>query len=210
MTTQNKVTSGISLIGIYGHARAGKDTAKDFICDNFKNHYFTSFADSLKESAAAAFGIPSSHFYSEDTKEMTNPYWGVSPRQIAQFLGTEMFRDTISKLLPDIGNDFWIRRTLLRLNNDYVPDTEGEFEYGDTVVIPDVRFQNEYDFIIENGGIIIHLTRPGADGNIGIPNHPSESSLDLHTKERTYTCVNDSSLQDLHLKLANIIVSLRY
>ena len=199
-----------NLIGIYGHARSGKDTVKDFIIDNFKDHYSISFADPLKEAASAAFGIPLDHFYSDELKEEVNPNWGVSPRMIAQFMGTEMFRNTVGNLVPMASTNFWIHRATLRLTNQYLPDDEGEFSPTDTVVIPDVRFQNEYDFIIQSGGIIIHLTRDGANGNIGIPGHSSEQTINLHTPERTFKCENNLSISELHRKIANIIVSLKY
>lgn len=198
------------LIGIHGNARSGKDTVKDFIIENFTNHYSISFADPLKEAASIAFGIPLDWFYSDDLKEQPHPNWDVSPRSVAQFLGTEMFRETIWKLLPEVANDFWVRRAILRLTNQYLPEDEGEFTTDDTVVIPDVRFQNEYDWVISTGGIIIHLTRPGADGTVGIPGHASESSINLHCKERTYSCENNGTLSELHRKIANLIVSLKY
>jgi hypothetical protein len=121
-----------------------------------------------------------------------------------------MFRDTVHKLIPNVSDDFWVKRLALRLNNEYIPDGVGEYEEGDTVVITDVRFQNEYDFIIENGGTIIHLTRPGADGNIGIPGHSSEHTILLHKPERTHLCENNGTFSELHRKIANIIVSLKY
>jgi hypothetical protein len=199
-----------NLIGIHGHARAGKDTVKDFLISTYSDHYSISFADPLKEAASVAFGIPLEWFYQDSLKEIDHPNWSTSPRKIAQFMGTEMFRDTIHKLVPSVGDDFWVTRLALRITNRYVPEGEGHFDTDDTVVIPDVRFQNEYDWIIENGGIIIHLTRPGADGNIGIPGHASESSLNLHNIERTYECVNDSTLPSLYKKIADIIISLKY
>ena len=198
------------LIGLYGHAKSGKDTVKDFIIDTYKDHYALAFADPLKEAAAIAFGIPLDWFYSSDLKEEVHPNWGKSPREIAQFLGTEMFRETVSKLIPGVQNNFWITRAATRLNNLYLPEDEGEFVSTDTVVISDVRFQNEYDWVIDTGGIIIHLTRDGADGIVGIPGHASEQTINLHCKERTFTCENNSSISDLHRKIANIIVSLKY
>lgn len=204
------ITSGVSLIGIHGKAGSGKDTVKDFLIESFARHYSISFADPLKEAAAIAFGIPLDWFYSRDLKEEKHPNWNLSPRVIAQFMGTEMFRETVAKILPGIESDFWVERAALRLNNEYVPDDEGSFESGDTVIIPDVRFQNEYDWIIANKGIVIHLTRPGADGNIGIPNHASESDINLHDKERTYVCDNSGTISELQRKIANLIVSLKY
>jgi len=192
------------LVGIHGHAGAGKDTLKELICVDRPNFFFYSFADPLKEAAAVAFGIPLSAFYNPETKELPNHYWGITPRVIAQFLGTEMFRECIPKLMPGIGDSFWVERMEMRLSNCYVPEDEGLIIPTDTVVIPDVRFQNEYDWIIANEGIIIHLTRPGFDGTIGIPGHSSESKLNLHTPERTYEIANDGLISDLEQKLKDL------
>lgn len=202
------ITSGVSLIGITGHAGAGKDTVTDIIISDYPNHYRYAFADPLKEAASVAFGIPLEWFNGHILKEIPHPNWNISPRKIAQFVGTELFRNSIPGILPQVGDNFWINRLAIRLNNQYIPEDEGSLSQGDVVVIPDVRFQNEYDWVISQGGIIIHLTRPGADGTVGIPGHASESTLNLHNKERTYQCINDSSIQELHRKTANIIASL--
>jgi hypothetical protein len=208
--TQLSITSGVSLIGICGHAGAGKDTVAEFLISTYQDHYRYAFADPLKEAAAMAFGIPVDWFNSQRLKEIPHPNWDISPRKIAQFLGTEMFRSQIPKLLPDVGDDFWVKRLCLRINNQYLPEDEGPLTEGDMVVIPDVRFQNEYDWVIANNGIIFHLTRPGADGNIGIPGHASESKLNLWKKERTYEIVNNGTPMDLYQKVANVIASLAY
>ena len=198
--------SGVKLIGLYGHAGSGKDTVADLLTDTYKNHYSHAFADPLKAACSVAFGIPVDDFHNQEKKEELNPNWSMTPRTIAQFMGTEIFRDEVSKIVG-IGEDFWIKRMFLRLNNDFIPDDEAAYEEGDTVVISDVRFQNEYDWIVGNNGVIIHLTRPGADGNIGIPGHASEQKLNLHSNERTYSCKNDGTISDLHRNIANIIVS---
>ncbi len=198
------------LIGIHGHARAGKDTAAAFLVSTYKDHYTESFAEPLKDAASAAFGVYRGYFDSPDYKEVPVEGWEVSPRQIVQFMGTELFRHQIGGLLRGIANDFWVRRLERRLTNQFIPDEQGEYSPIDTVVIPDVRFQNEYEWILDNGGFIFHLVRPGADGNVGILGHASESSLDLHNKERTYEILNDGTIPELHRKIANAIISNQY
>ena len=195
------VTSGVKLIGLHGHAGSGKDTVAAYIQDTYKNYYQHSFAGPLKEACAKAFGVPLAYFEDRDLKEAELPDFARSPRQIAQFMGTEIFRNTF-------GADHWIRVLTNRLNNEYLTPEDGAYEVGDTVVISDVRFQNEYDWIIENQGVIIHLTRPGADGNIGIPGHASEQKLKLHNAERTYSCVNDGTISQLHQKIASLMVAI--
>lgn len=69
-----------------------------------------------------------------------------------------------------------------------------------------MRFQNEYDFIIANNGIVIHLTRPGFSGNVGISNHASESGIaNFHTPEATFHVENNSTLPELYAKIDAIV-----
>ena len=195
------------LIGIHGRAHTGKDTVASYLEHEKSNFWIESFAAPLKAAASAAFGIPLEHFSSPATKEVKDPYWQVSPRQIAQFLGTECFREQLSKLILAVGNDFWIQRMHGRLIGeiDYEYPTYSAY---DTVVIPDVRFQNEYDYIISKGGIIIHLTRKAIPDTVGIPGHQSEQPINLHYKERTYRCENNGTYLELYESIDSILSSL--
>lgn len=211
MTSKIIPLNSLKLIGIYGHAGVGKDTVSAHLHFTYKNVYGESFAGPLKAACSEAFGIDLEDFTDPDVKNVINDYWGVSPRMIAQFVGTELFRNNVGKLLDTKymiipGENFWITRLGGRLigalneykNNPYTP--------GDCVVISDVRFQNEYDWIIANDGIVIHLTRPGFIGNVGIINHASESGIsNLHTPEATFHVSNDSTLEALYEKVEAII-----
>jgi hypothetical protein len=205
------VTKDILLIGISGKAHSGKDTVASFLYENYPATYSESFATPLKKAAAACFGIASECFNNQKWKEQVNDYWGVSPRKIAQFFGTEVARDTFANLLgPDIGTDFWIKRLTGLLNGDLVTEYDDDYgeEYsnGDTVVIPDVRFQNEYDWILANGGVVIHLSREGADGSVGIPGHQSEGGYTrLVGNERTYEISNNGTLEELYEEVKAIM-----
>jgi hypothetical protein len=201
------INKQIRIIGIAGSAGAGKDTIADYIYSTYKNTWYEPFAQPLKEGAKAIFGFTDTQVYGK-AKETVDDFWRVSPRQVLQFMGTEMFRETIEKLIPGIGNDFWVQRMFARLSGQLVPDDEGEYEDGDTIVIPDVRFQNEYDFIISNGGALIHVTRPGADGNVGIMSHASESGFKLHEGANNFFIENNGTIEELHRKVANIVYTL--
>lgn len=186
------------LIGIHGHAGAGKDTVAAYISEWYQDCYVESFADPLKKAASQAFGIPEWQFHSPEYKEKINEFWKVSPRQIAQFVGTEMFRDTIVKLSPEMGYDFWIKRMEGKLSQRILLEEDGEYNKNDCVVIPDVRFQNEYDWIMNNNGVVLHLIRPGKDGAVGIENHRSEGGIEFNITSRKYVIINDSSIGDLY------------
>ena len=157
----------IKLIGIAGKSGSGKTALADGLEIASPDMYLMSFADPLKAACSEAFQIPEENFYLLGLKEVPDPFWGVSPRQIAQFVGTELFRERIVNLLEEkFDQDFWIASMVRSLD---------ALEMCERCIIPDVRFPNEVDFILANGGSVIHLTRPGASGKVGILGHASES-----------------------------------
>lgn len=196
-------TRGIpKLIGICGHAGAGKDTVAAYLTDHYKDVYSLSFAGPLKEAAAVAFGIPLKYFNSPSLKEQELPGYGVTPRMIAQYMGTEMFRN--------LSSVFWVHRLIRTLEGTTHEDDPAIYDSGDTVVITDVRFQNEIDFIAAHNGIIIHLSRPGATGAVGIPAHASETpATQLNFPGgKTYVIQNNGTIKDLYKKVAELFVDL--
>lgn len=193
--------SSLQLIGVHGHAGVGKDTAVDYLNEKYEKVYGESFAAPLKRAAAEAFGIPLEHFHIQELKEAPNGYWGVSPRKIAQFVGTELFRDRAHALLGADFDTFWITRLVGRLIGELPPpEGEGYYEIGDTICLSDVRFQNEADWIYSNGGWILHIVRPTFEGAVGIPGHPSEAGIEF-SGFNTWIIHNDSKLEVFHQAL---------
>lgn len=190
----------LKLIGIHGHAGAGKDTVASYIQSRHQNCYIESFAAPLKRVCAAAFGLNVEEFYNREWKE-EETFWGTTPRKIAQFVGTEMFRDVINDLITKGSNSHWINLLEARLTGvSFPPEGEGHYEPGDTVIIPDVRFQDEANWIWANGGIIISLLRDGCEGKVGIPGHASEAGIYgvSNSSDKTYVIQNNSTLGDLY------------
>jgi hypothetical protein len=154
----------VKLVGLTGHAGVGKDTfAESFHYYGFRQY---SFADPVKKAAAIAFGISQDYFRIRELKEEAHPYWNLSPRQMAQLVGTEMFRSVIS-------DDFWIRRLELQLMHDF--DSHSDV----CAIVSDVRFQNEADWIVNKmNGILVEITRPDHVGAVGVAGHASEAGID--------------------------------
>ena len=158
------------LIGLAGKARSGKDTAARYIV---KKHGYArvAFADPVKEAAAGMFGISINYFYDDDLKEEPHPFWGISPREMVQKVGTECARQVF-------GDDIWIRRAQLELQriaqyNEYAQQDK-YVKAIPGVVMSDVRYENEAAWIRDSGGIIIHIQR---DAVSKVRGHSSENGV---------------------------------
>jgi len=141
------------LIGISGKAQSGKDTLGKFLCDEYHcMHYY--FAKPLKEGAKVMFNLTDDQIAN---KEVPIEPWGISPRKIYQVLGTEVGRG--------IDPAIWIKNAEMFIKKNP----------GFTVVITDVRFDNEATFIRNRGGFVINIVREQND--IVENRHSSEGGL---------------------------------
>lgn len=158
------------LIGIAGKARSGKDTAANYLLEKLGDDWSSaSFADPMK-AMLGVIGVNCS----DAAKDLPKNQYGVSTRHMLQTLGTEWGRD-------GIGSDFWI-------------DVFEMYNAGQSVIVPDVRFENEAD-LIRKHGVLIHVQgRGGISGN-----HVSEQSLPI--KDGDIVIDNNGSLAELYAKL---------
>lgn len=77
----------------------------------------------------------------------------------------------------------------------YIPALQGE-----EGVNADVRFENEAQWIRDNGGVVVHIQRPGA---ATVSAHASEAGVAI--AEGDVLVVNDGSLDELYNNVDNII-----
>lgn len=175
------------IVGFTGRAGAGKDTAADYLVERYGFHRFA-FAGALREMLSTLLdhaGVDLAWLTEPGLKESVIPGIGASYRQLAQTLGTEWAR-------RELGDDFWLRIADLHLG--LVPDAGSLFKapLHDRIVISDVRFHNEVQWIRRRGGCVIGINRSTA----AVRPHISEKlieSLEIWTSIN-----NDGPLEKLH------------
>jgi len=185
----------MKLIGFLAISRSGKDTCADHLVQNY-GYTKMSFAEPLKKMCAIAFGFNQEQLHG-DLKEVVDESWGITPRLALQYLGTDVFRKDITKIVPNIGDNFWIN--CFKVNYFIELQKNPDFK----CVISDVRFQNEVDLIKTLGGVVIKLERPTLDPN-RVYNHESERGISL-IKNYNYLLVNDKTKEELYEKLDNLM-----
>jgi hypothetical protein len=170
------------LIGLSGPAGAGKNTVAELLADAVQ----LSFAAPLYQCVSVITGISVARLQDRNVKEAVLPQLGKSPRQLLQSLGTEWGRNCVH---PEV----WIRITLEK--------ALGHVSCGRSVVITDVRYDNEAAAIVAAGGEVWKVSRPGwrclADD---AATHSSEAGVSDHLIARIID--NSGSLDDLKAQLS--------
>ena len=179
------------IIGILGNKGHGKDTISDHLTSKY-NFHKKAFAEPLKEICHILFGFNNEQLYG-NLKEIPDKYWKITPRNAMQFVGTELFRNKMSDLIPGISHNFWLE-CMRRQSGKY-----------DRLVISDVRFQNEVDFIHEMNGIVIKVERGNKETN---DVHASESEI-LQVTNYDFYIENNSDFQTLYSKVDNLCQQLK-
>lgn len=167
-----------SIIGINGLINSGKDTTASLILEKFPDRYKTyAFAEPLKEAIVILFGFTRQQLEDRVLKEQIDPFWGFSPRNVIQLLGTEYGRNMIRK-------DVWIKRAQ--------QEFEKNLKNGYGTIITDVRFNNEAEWIRSiNGSLIISVINPYSP--INSSSHESEQGINIfYTIDKTI--INDKTL----------------
>lgn len=173
------------LIGIHGKAGAGKDTLASILCakSDPRCEVFH-FAWPLKRVVSAIYELDMYHLEDREAKEKTLERLGKSPRQIMQYVGTEVMRE-------HLGETVFLNAMSHRIAKH--PDAR-------VIIIPDTRFPNELEYIRDNGGITVKVTRPDAlrQGTV----HSSHATeREIPDEEFDYIFTNDGDLSELEKKV---------
>ena len=155
------------LIAFTGRKRSGKDSAADSLVkmpaanNEEKTFCKIAFATPLK-TIGTILGLTNKQMNGTVVdKETIDPKWNKSPRQILQLLGTNLLRNQFDE-------DIWTKLLETRYN---------ECKGCQHVVVSDVRFNNEAEFIKRLGGIIVNIVRPSLGGPTDT--HESEAGIDV-------------------------------
>jgi phosphomevalonate kinase len=162
------------IIGLSGKMGSGKDyIASNYIIPFIKNTLKKTplkmaFSDQLKVNVMTKYNIPYSDVFTKKTDHT---------RQLLQHEGTENGRDKH-------GQDIWIKHFDAWCN---VFGSRGI----DAIILSDVRFLNELQYIKQRGGLVIRIDAPQRNEERlqhdsrgcavtynRIKNHPSECNLD--------------------------------
>ena len=183
----------VTIIGITGNKFNGKSIVAEYLCKNYGFMEF-SFAHPLKEACKIIFGFNDQQLYG-DKKEDIDYRWNIKPREVLQFVGTELFRNQLGKLLPEIGENIWIASLI-----EKIKAMVEEYPLC-SIVISDIRFQNEIDALRDFNGA--HIWKIVNDRIIKKDTHSSEDIDKL--KNIDSTIVNDSTLDSLYEKISFLI-----
>ena len=192
------------LIGVVGLIGSGKGTVSDRL-EQKHNFRKDSFAKSLKDAVSSMFNwdremLEGKTDESRAWREKPDVFWSkrfgkdVTPRWVLQYFGTEVMRQGMH-------DSIWIDSCMARYD-------------GKPTVIADTRFENEIKIIREMGGSIL-LVKRGQDpdwftdyveGNV-VPKNVHLSEYAWAKSEYDHLITNDGTLEDLHSKIDDLIVS---
>jgi hypothetical protein len=130
-----------------------------------------------------------------ETKELRHPVFGVSPRHMAQTLGTEWMRKCIA-------TDGWLRLAHQYVEQQLARCAQGEAPAFKGVVFSDVRFINEAEFIREHG-TLVHVWRPDVTP---VAAHESENGIPFRDCDRAL--MNDKTVEVTFRRLDDIMADL--
>ena len=176
----------MKVIAVSGHAGSGKDTVGRMLETKLEadgaSVQIMHYADLLKYICKSFFG------WNGEKDE--------AGRTLIQYVGT----DVVRKNNPD----YWV---------NFIADMLDFFgESWDYVVIPDTRFPNEIDHLIERGFDTVHVRveRPCFESSLTDEQKSHESETALDETIPNYYITNDGDINDLYTKVSKLVTEELY
>lgn len=173
------------IIAIGFRKQSGKDTVANMLLESY-GYSKVGISYRLKKFAVESLGLTWEDAETESGKARYNSLFQCTNRELLQKIG-HGFRKSF-------GEDIWLRMLKERLSQ------------AGNLVIPDLRYRNEFDFIHSLGGKCVRIDRKTAVRNT----HISENQLALvGEKEWDYVIDNNHDLNHLHLEVEAMMERLR-
>ena len=175
----------MKVVALCGKKHVGKSTVARHLVEN---HGFVEFAyaDPLKAILSIALDVPIENFTDQNLKEEKIEYWGNTPRYFMQKWGTEIFRETIPKVTPEI-QSIWIqlleKKIVQHMLNSNI-----------NIVVSDCRFEDEVLMLKEKfGAFVINIERAIDESEVRSEAQTVRS--EAHSSEKGITtCLVDSHI----------------
>jgi len=145
----------------------------------------------------AGLGLSAEEYADSAAKEEVIEWLGVSYRHAAQTLGTEWGRNCIAPNIWVLLAQNFVARQIALNQLDDVPLVKG-------VVLSDVRFQNEADWVRAAGGRVFHITRQSA---AAVRDHPSEHGVPVRNEDALI--INFGTKEDLYASIDAAVANTR-
>jgi dephospho-CoA kinase len=120
------------IVGVCGSKYSGKDTVSN-ILGKLYGYENIKISEPLKNVSKILFNFTEEQVEGSK-KDVVDPVWGITPRQVLQFIGTDIMQFEIQKLLKGQGRNFWVDRVVKKIES-----SDHRF------VISDLRFLHEYE-----------------------------------------------------------------
>src|SRR3989338_9052152 len=163
------------IIGIAGKMGVGKDYVslqlKQLILKHNPNATvrLITFGDQLKVTCSVSQNLPIEIMFGDKPQYI---------RELLQQTATELGRNVS-------GQDIWIKYLNAWLNVYNIRETM------DVVIIPDVRFKNEYEWILSKSGYVIYINAPNRNMTRLLHESDSEEIRKKIANHRSETELND-------------------
>lgn len=188
---------GVKKLAIHGKAKTGKNTVAE-LCREFmgnKRIFTTAFADPIKDMLL--------YYYGENLKPFL---YGPSKMRNEIFSNSLTYRDMLKEhgeLYKKYDPNIWIKITEQRIQDAL---SYNEPNYCDLIIISDLRFMREYEWVKKEGFKILKLTRPNNDYS---NNDVSETQLDeMAGNLFDFHLDNDSDVNNLAQKVKDLLILL--
>lgn len=140
----------------------------------------------IYRACQAFFGFSAEQVLDADLAGTPDPFWGLTPIQMHSLI-----QKLTLKSFPNwgvIASDG---------NSDTTNLSKFDITHADVIIIKDIRFENEAEYIRKHNGEIWHIIRPDA---VKVNAHESEAGIRSQTKDRVL--MNTGTLEQLREKVA--------